>query len=54
MFAESERDFFLKVVDAQVTFEVDAEGRVTEWSCTRTDRTCRANGSDLALVRRSE
>jgi len=29
IFAESERDFFLKVVDAQITFEVDAEGRVT-------------------------
>jgi serine-type D-Ala-D-Ala carboxypeptidase/endopeptidase len=29
LFAESERDFFLKVVDAQVTFDVDAEGRVT-------------------------
>jgi len=29
MFAEDERTFFLKVVDAQVTFEVDAQGRVT-------------------------
>ncbi|HEX7828351.1 MAG TPA: serine hydrolase [Thermoanaerobaculia bacterium] len=29
MFAESEREFFLKVVDAQVTFEVDATGRAT-------------------------
>jgi len=29
IFAESERDFFLKVVGAQITFEVDAEGRIT-------------------------
>ena len=30
MFAESERDFFLKAVDAQITFVVDAEGRATQ------------------------
>jgi hypothetical protein len=30
MFAESERDFFLKAVDAQLTFVVDAEGRATQ------------------------
>jgi len=29
LFAESDRDFFVKVVDAQVTFEVDAKGRAT-------------------------
>ena len=29
IFAESERDFFLKVVDAQLTFVVDANGRAT-------------------------
>ena len=29
LFAESEREFFLKVVDAQITFEVDGTGRVT-------------------------
>jgi D-alanyl-D-alanine-carboxypeptidase/D-alanyl-D-alanine-endopeptidase len=29
LFAESEREFFLKVVDAQITFEVDANGRAT-------------------------
>lgn len=28
VFPESERDFFLKVVDAQITFEADANGRV--------------------------
>ncbi len=29
MFPEGERDFFLKAVDAQVTFETDAQGRAT-------------------------
>ena len=30
IFPESERDFFLKVVDAQITFETDSTGRATE------------------------
>ncbi|HEX7192077.1 MAG TPA: DUF3471 domain-containing protein, partial [Thermoanaerobaculia bacterium] len=29
IFAEGDRDFFLKDVDAQLTFVVDADGRVT-------------------------
>ena len=29
IFPESQRDFFLKVVDAQITFETDASGRAT-------------------------
>jgi CubicO group peptidase (beta-lactamase class C family) len=29
IFAESERDFFLKVVDAQITFQTDQSGRAT-------------------------
>lgn len=29
LFAESEREFFFKVVDAQITFEVDEKGRAT-------------------------
>jgi len=29
IFPESQRDFFLKVVDAQITFETDANGRAT-------------------------
>lgn len=29
VFAESEKDFFLKVVDAQLTFEMDSRGKVT-------------------------
>ena len=28
-FPESDRDFFLKVVDAQITFETDSQGRAT-------------------------
>jgi len=30
LYAEGERDFFLKAVDAQVTFVTDAQGRATE------------------------
>jgi CubicO group peptidase (beta-lactamase class C family) len=30
LFPESERDFFLKVVDAQITFVTDSQGRATE------------------------
>ena len=30
LFAEGERDFFLKVVDAQITFVTDSQGRATE------------------------
>jgi len=30
IFAESEREFFLKVVDAQISFKTDAQGRATE------------------------
>jgi hypothetical protein len=30
MFPESEKDFFLKVVDAQLKFETDASGKVTQ------------------------
>jgi len=29
IFPESERDYFLKVVDAQITFEIDSQGRAT-------------------------
>jgi hypothetical protein len=30
VFAETERDFFLKVVDAQLTFEMDGQGKVID------------------------
>ncbi len=29
IFAESERDYFYKVVDAQITFQTDAQGKAT-------------------------
>jgi CubicO group peptidase (beta-lactamase class C family) len=29
MFAEGEKDYFLKIVDAQITFEADNDGKVT-------------------------
>jgi hypothetical protein len=29
LFPESDRDYFLKVVDAQVAFEIDGQGRAT-------------------------
>jgi hypothetical protein len=29
LYAETERDFFLKTTDAQVTFQVDGQGHVT-------------------------
>jgi len=28
IYAETEKDFFYKVVDAQLTFEIDADGKV--------------------------
>ena len=30
LFGESDRKFFLKVVDAQITFDVDAQGAATQ------------------------
>jgi CubicO group peptidase (beta-lactamase class C family) len=30
VFAETDKDFFLKVVDAQLTFEMDSQGKVTD------------------------
>jgi hypothetical protein len=30
LFPESETDFFLKIVDAQITFVKDASGKVTQ------------------------
>ena len=30
IFPESDKDYFLKVVDAQITFVTDAQGRATE------------------------
>ncbi len=44
VFAESERDYFLKVVDAQITFEADSSGRATAVILHQ-------NGRDLRAVR---
>jgi hypothetical protein len=30
VFPESDKDFFLKVVDAQLTFETDSQGKATD------------------------
>jgi serine-type D-Ala-D-Ala carboxypeptidase/endopeptidase len=47
VFAEGERKFFLKVVDAQLTFDVDAQGAATQV-------TLHQNGRDTAGKRLSE
>jgi hypothetical protein len=44
VFPESQRDFFLKVVDAQITFETDASGRATSL-------TLHQNGANLPAKR---
>jgi hypothetical protein len=47
MFAESERKFFLKVVDAQLTFNVEAQGAATQV-------TLHQNGRDLVATRMND
>jgi D-alanyl-D-alanine-carboxypeptidase/D-alanyl-D-alanine-endopeptidase len=47
VFPESERKFFLKVVDAQLTFDVDAEGAPTRV-------TLHQNGNDIVAKRLNE
>ena len=42
IFASSPREFFLKVVDAQLTFEVDASGRATAAVLHQSGRDMRA------------
>jgi hypothetical protein len=44
IFPESEREFFFKAVDAQVTFETDSSGRVTSL-------TLHQNGADVPAKR---
>ena len=44
IFPESEREFFLKVVDAQITFETDSSGRATSLALHQ-------NGADMAAKR---
>ncbi len=47
VFAESDRKFFLKVVDAQLTFDMDAQGAATQV-------TLHQNGRDMPAKRLSE
>jgi CubicO group peptidase (beta-lactamase class C family) len=47
VFAESERKFFLKVVDAQLTFDVDAQGAATQL-------TLHQNGRDIVAKRMND
>jgi hypothetical protein len=47
LFAESERKFFLKVVDAQLTFDVDAQGASTQV-------TLHQNGRDIVAKRMND
>ena len=47
MFAESERKFFLKVVDAQISFDTDAQGKTTQ-------ATLHQNGRDQVAKRLDE
>jgi CubicO group peptidase (beta-lactamase class C family) len=47
LFPESERKFFLKVVDAQLTFDTDAQGKATQL-------TLHQNGADIAAKRIDE
>ena len=47
VFAENERKFFLKVVDAQFTFDIDPKGAVTQF-------TLHQNGRDMVARRLSE
>ncbi len=46
IFAESEKDYFLKIVDAQLTFETDAEGRATSVVLHQNGRDQRAKRID--------
>lgn len=45
IFPESEKDFFLKVVDAQISFVTDSTATPRAWYFTRTAGTCRGTES---------
>jgi CubicO group peptidase (beta-lactamase class C family) len=46
VFAETEKDFFLRVVDAQLTFEMDGQGKVTDLVLHQNGRDQRAKRSE--------
>jgi hypothetical protein len=50
IFPESQRDFFLKVVDAQVTFEADANGRATSLTLHQNGRNMPAKRIEGAVA----
>jgi CubicO group peptidase (beta-lactamase class C family) len=50
IFPESQREFFLKVVDAQVTFETDANGRATSLTLHQNGRTLTAKRIEGEVV----
>ena len=51
IFAESEKKFFLKVVDAQLTFEIDAQNKASRSCCTRTASISARRGSKASRSR---
>jgi D-alanyl-D-alanine-carboxypeptidase/D-alanyl-D-alanine-endopeptidase len=50
LFPESERKFFLKVVDAQITFDTDAQGKATQLTLHQNGRDMPAKRIDEARV----
>ena len=53
VFAESARKFFLKVVDAQLTFDVDAQGAATQLTLHQNGRDISAKRMDHADLKRA-
>src|ERR1035438_394871 len=49
VFAETDKDFFLKVVDAQLTFEMDSQGKVTDLVLHQNGRDQTAKRTEAAL-----
>jgi hypothetical protein len=52
MFPESDREFFLKVVDARIVFEVDPQGRATQLILHQNGTDLRAKRLDDAETKR--
>lgn len=53
LFPESERKFFLKVVDAQITFDTDAQGKTTQASLHQGGRDIAAKRLDEAEAKKA-
>jgi CubicO group peptidase (beta-lactamase class C family) len=52
LFSKSEREFFLKVVDAQITFDVDSQGRATQLTLHQNGMDHSAKRLDDAVAKR--